>query len=121
MIMTTGTSVFRIVILIVVVTLASPLCIASMDHRESDQVAVDSSGDSDCPINAGLLDCCTIRPFVAEGKAVASRLALAGSQIAIPSALSLENLYSSGRFAAVVNLPVGDKRPTQVSVSILRI
>ena len=120
MIMTTGTSVFRIVILIVVV-LASPLCIASMDHREPDQVAVDSSGDSDCPINAGLLDCCTIRPFVAEGKAVASRLALAGSQIAISSALSLENLYSSARFAAVVNLPVGDKRPTQVSVSILRI
>ena len=121
MIITTGISVFRILILIVIVTLGSPLCIASMDHREPDQVAVDSSRDSDCPINAGLLDCCTIRPFVAEGKAVASRLALAGSQIPTSSALSLENLYSSGRFAAVADLPVGDERPTQVSVSILRI
>ena len=121
MIMTTRTSIFRIVILIVVVTLASPLCIASMDYREPVQVSVDSSGDSDCPINGGLFDCCTIGPFVAEGKAVASRPALAGPQIPISSALSLENLYSSTRFAAVVNLPVGDKRPAQVSVSILRI
>ena len=123
-VMGTGTTVFRLVILVVVVMLGWSLRVACMEGRTPDQVTVGYPAESDCPPSPGLFDCCiTTQPFVAVRKVLVPRLELAGLQITTLAPFTLDNLFPQlpiGLFDK--SPPPGDKQiRTYLTVSILRI
>lgn len=119
-----GTTIFRLVILVVIVTLGWSLSVTCMDGRVADQVTVSAPAESDCPPSTGLMDCCTTtQPFVAVKKVTLPRLEVAAPNMAASEPITVENLFLHLPTGVLLEPapPPGDKHPTPLTVSILRI
>lgn len=119
-----GTTVFRLVILVVMVTLGWSLSVTCMDGRVADEIAVGSPAESDCPPSTGLMDCCTTtQPFVAVKKVVIPRLEVADLYMVAAGPLTVENSLLHLPIGLVEpSPPPGDRQhPTHLTGSILRI